>query len=75
MTIIGMKKSAAMSTGKNSVINMNIFFRTEERYSRLKTANIFRMHKSVSEGIVSRVPNTPWKGHSVTVVAEKQGTG
>ena len=59
MTIMGMKKSRAISTGKNSVINMNIFFRTEARYSRLKTANILRMRGRVSEGIVLPVWITP----------------
>src|SRR5207245_10835146 len=42
--------------------NMNMFLQTEARYSRMKTANILRMQKRVSEGIVLRLSVTPWKG-------------
>src|SRR5207244_1281253 len=43
----------AISTGKKSVMKMNIFLRTAARYSRFRTASVFLMHRHLNSVIES----------------------
>src|SRR5207249_2950392 len=54
--IMGKAITPVISSGKKSVMKMNIFFRTAWKYSRFRTAKSFRI---AAKGIICSLPVTP----------------